>query len=483
MKAKINPHTKKLRLKQCINLPHYGAGVKIFSALLLITALIFISGCGCKKTDPHQYDLKLEVWGFFDDRDNLSDIISNYRNINPNVSDIEYKKLTYDTYEKEVLEALASGQGPDIFLIQNTELPGFVDKISPAPAEILNEKKFRSDFVDVVVTDFLYQNQVAAVPLSVDSLGLYYNKDLFNQAGLTAPPKDWNEFTEDVKKLTKFNSSGEIAQAGTSLGTAYNINRSTDVLSMLMLQNGISMTDSTGRVSFDSPSGEDSLNFYTQFAKRGSAFYTWNPRLHYSTDAFSEGTLAMMFNYSWHVNTVKSKAPKLNFAVAPIPQFTDKPPANYASYWGYAVAKNKIPDVPVSGGVQSAPTVSNETRILEAWKFLAYLTTKPESNIEVTASVGGTTQVVSSNFDPAADYISKTGMPSARRDIIETQKNDSWVGVFALGNLIAKSWRQVDPRSTEAIMAEMIDQVNRGQETIHDAISVAVRRINQLQNL
>ena len=162
---------------------------KIALSCFIILAAVTLSGCGCRQSNPNQYRLKLEVWGPVDDSDAFMSVFQNYRKLNPNVADIVYKKINYDTYKKELLDALASGQGPDIFLIQNNWLPSFKDKIVPAPAEFISEQKFRNDFADVVANDFLDTGVAYAVPLSVDSLALYYNKDFFNEAGITSPPQ------------------------------------------------------------------------------------------------------------------------------------------------------------------------------------------------------------------------------------------------------------------------------------------------------
>lgn len=470
--------------------------IKIFLSLSLLTAVLVISGCGCKQKNPHLYDLSLEVWGTFDYGDALNDVFENYKKINPNISSISYKKITYDTYKKELLDALAAGQGPDIFLIKNTWLSSFGDKIVPAPqvkgAPVVDELKFKSNFIDVVATDFLVDGKIYATPLSVDSLGLYYNKDIFNQAGITAPPKNWNEFIDDVRKLTKINSYGEITQAGAAIGTALNINRSTDILNLLMLQNGTKMTDEAGRADFNNSISENSgsispaenaLNFFTQFANSSSANYTWSSNMHYSVDAFAEGAAAMMFNYSWQANTIKQKAPKMNFAVAPVPQQGNSPRVNYANYWALAVAKNKIPKSDPYGSAETTTPISNETRIGEAWTFLTYLTTKPDGTFAApAASPGAVGTVADPNFDPAKSFLVKTGEPAARRDLVEAQKNDPVIGVFATDNLIAKSWRQIDPESTEIIFAEMIDQVNKGQATVAEALKIAERRVQMLGN-
>lgn len=462
---------------------------KIVSSVIIIGSVLLLGGCGCKQTNPNKYTIKLEIWGLFDNQDAFFDIIENYRRVNPNISNISYRKMSPDTYKKDLLEALASGQGPDIFLIQNNWLPIFADKIIPAPGTVLMEQKFRNDFVDVVADDFLNSGKIYAVPLSVDTLGLYYNKDLFNEAGITAPPRKWSEFMEDVRRLTRFGKDGEILQSGAAIGTAYNINRSTDLLNLLMLQNGTAMVNLlTKRALFDqivkngdqslSP-GENALNFYAQFAKNSSSVYCWNPRLHYSIDAFSESSAAMMLNYSWHMDTIAAKAPKLNFAVASVPQLPNMPAVNYANYWGYAVAKNKTAfDASKPGQV----ALTDEIRVNEAWQFLKFLTAKPEAALNISTNVAGKEKTTAVNFDPAVNYLEKTRKPAARRDLIEIQKNDPKIGIFAAQNLFAKSWYQTDPESLEAIFAEMIDKVNRGAGTPAEVIRAAAQQVNVIMN-
>ncbi len=464
--------------------------IKIVLSFFMLCGVLLLGGCGCKQTNPNKYSLKLEVWGLFDNQEAFMDIIENYRKINPNISEISYRKMSVDTYKKDLVEALASGQGPDIFLIQNNWLPVFADKIIPAPTAVFTEQKFRNDFVDVAANDFLKQGKIYAVPLSVDTLGLYYNKDLFNEAGITATPKNWTEFMDAARRLTKINrADNSIIRSGAAIGTAYNINRSTDILNLLMLQNGTEMVDSQARrASFDqavksgdqnvSP-GENALNFYTQFANNNNSVYAWNPRMHYSIDAFSEEQAAMMLNYSWQIDVIAAKAPKLNFAVAPVPQLPNMPAVNYANYWGYAAAKNKKSfDTSVPGQI----AVSDEVRVNETWQFLKFLTAKPEAALNISTNVAGKEKTMAVNFDPAVNYLEKTRKPAARRDLIEIQKNDPKIGIFAAQNLFAKSWYQSEPETIEAIFAEMIDKVNRGAGTPGDVIRAAAQQVNVIMN-
>ena len=452
---------------------------KIFlGGFLAVSFLVLISGCGCKPV-TQKYKVDLEVWGPIDDTDSYAEIFNNYRKLNPNVGNIVYKKQRIETYEKDLIDALASGNGPDIFLLHNDWLANFSNKIATAPKDILTEQKFRQNFVDVAAADFVSDGDIFAVPLSVNALALFYNKDLFNAAGIVMPPKTWDEFTADAVKLTKVNSTGEMTQAGAAIGTAYNINRSTDILNLIMLQNGLSMVDATGRVNFGREAGAKiALEFYTQFAKSNSGKYVWNPTQHNSIDAFSEGTLAMMLNYSWQIETIKNKSPKLNFAVSVAPQFPGTVPTSFANYWAYGVAKNKVASANATP-TQTAP-VSNDLRIAEAWKFLTYLTTKGEPQTAQASATTGVGRVFDPNFDPAESYLGKTNQPAARRDLIERQKSDPELGVFAESNLIAKNWQKDDPILMETVFAEMIDAVNRGMLSISDAVSGAEKKLTKI---
>lgn len=465
---------------------------KKFGILILILfAVVTFSGFGCKEKSV-SYDMTLEVWGIFDDSDAFTEILNAYRDVNPNVKDIRYRKFTPESYKKDLLDALASGEGPDVFMIHNTWLPSFQDKIVAAPDTLVGEQEFRANFVDVAANDFLRESAVYAVPLSVDALALYYNRDLLNAAGIVTPPTTWEEFNDAVKKLTRVDQFGNITQSGAAIGTAYNVNRSTDLLSALMLQGGAVMTDRDRiRATFTDPvrvgsntqtPGITALTFYTQFARSTSALYTWNKRQHYSLDAFYEGTTAMMVNYSWHYDTIRRKNEKLNFSVAPLPQIVQNQPVNYANYWGLAVAKNKtLPKFDSSTAQRNAIPVTNEMRLFESWQFLRFLSLKHDGDqMTITSAATGAQKASALPFDPAENYLQKTKKPAARRDLLEKQKKDPVIGPFAAGNLIAKSWYQVDPEAAEAILAEAIDAVNNGAAEAQEALSVAQNRISQL---
>jgi len=212
-----------------------------------------------------------------------------------------------------------------------------------------------------------------------------------------------------------------------------------------MLQSGVRMTDinntsaTFSRSVNNTPVGEVALRYYTDFANPNVRTYAWNNSQHYSIDAFTEGTVAMMFNYSHQAGILNQRAARLNYAIAPMPQISESDIKNYANYWAVAVSKNS----PVSN---------------EAWRFTAYLTSK----------------------EGASSYLAQTLRPSARRDIIDLQKNDLRLGIFANQALTARSWYQTDNSAIESVFIEMIDNVNFGRLSVKEALQKAEAEVNIL---
>ena len=416
--------------------------------LVFLTVILILRNVGGGSTGPR---VAVEFWGVFDDRTSFDKIIRDFQSQNPGIT-VVYRQFSFEDYEKEIVNALAAGTGPDIWMIHQSWLPKHIGKLAPLPEKIsgldqplMTFRDFQDQFVEVAVQDLTLGGQIYAMPLYVDTLALYYNRDLFNNAGITAPPNSWDEFNSAVERLTKIDSSSNIIQSGAAIGTSQNVNRSTDILTALMLQSGVRMTDinntsaTFSRSVNNTPVGEVALRYYTDFANPNVRTYAWNNSQHYSIDAFTEGTVAMMFNYSHQAGILNQRAARLNYAIAPMPQISESDIKNYANYWAVAVSKNS----PVSN---------------EAWRFTAYLTSK----------------------EGASSYLAQTLRPSARRDIIDLQKNDLRLGIFANQALTARSWYQTDNSAIESVFIEMIDNVNFGRLSVKEALQKAEAEVNIL---
>jgi len=446
-------------------------------AIIIIAVIVVILGVvayfilsGPSTSDPTKIKAEIIFWNIGDNQTAIKPLLEafnkKYRGIK-----VTYYKKSIETYEKDLLDAMASGQAPDVFVIGNTWLPRYKNKISPMPLskEFITPTDFRKNFVNVASEDFIaapspagpndktvYPEQIYAIPLFVDTLALYWNKDIFYSANIAEPPKKWEEFVEVVKKLTIKDEKG-ISRAGACLGTANNVNRATDILGLLMLQTGTKMVDDKkSKATFDQPitvkssdgeqkiyeAGREALRFYTSFADPRNENYTWNSKMDYSIDVFTEGKAAMMINYSYHLATIKAKEPHLNFGIAPLPQPGDaKTTVNYANYWGLTVAKS-----------------ADQNKVKAAWLFIQWLT----------------------ESDNLKQYLQITNKPTSRVDLVNEQKNDLNLSVFAEQALSARSWYQVNPGAIEKIFSEMIEAVNSGSLDLGKAIKRGAEQVTQL---
>jgi len=394
--------------------------------------------------EPAQEEIILSYFGLWDDKDILEPFIESFEKEYPQIT-IEYKKLSWDDYKDQFIDNISSDDLPDIFVIRGDSSPKYEDYISPCPEGVVTPDDFKNIFAEVGYNDLVSDDQIYGIPLSVDSLALYYNKDLFEEAELNLPPETWDEVKDYAQALTKKDGDGNITQAGISLGTSENIAWSSDILQAMMLQKGISMVDQEKNAIFNlcsskldkvSCPGAETLELYTSFIDPENDWQSWDNSLSRNTEMFAQGKLAMMINYSFQASQIKN--PDLNFAVAPLPQMKEGGGITYARYWALAVSKkSEHPE--------------------QAWEFIKFLSSK-ENNKK---------------------YCKNTSNPTSRLDLINEPQEDPILGVFIQQALSSKSWYKKDAYKVEDVFGKAINKVVEKSLTPLKAIDEAAGEMNE----
>jgi len=422
--------------------------IGVIVAVILIFIGIFtgvLPGLKTQEVPPPQMDLV--IWGVGDEGEAFDSSLLAYNKLYPNIRAI-YKKIDEANYEQELVNALAAGKGPDIFMVSNSWLPKHSDKMLAMPQDKLSITQLRSLFPEVVEKDFFWKNSIYALPLYIDTLALFYNQDIFDNYAIALPPADWLQFKNLIPKLRKTDSNGNLERAAAAIGgSEKNIHNASDILSLLMLQAGSEMTTEnfTGANFVYSKnggqSGTESLDFYTKFADPNDLYYTWNEKMPYSLDAFSQGRAAMIFEYASQVDVLKIKNPFLKIKISSMPQPDTKQEAvNYADYRGLAVSKYaQYPEW--------------------VWDLVIYLAT---------------------NEAVAENYLTVSKRPPALRSLIQKYADDPNIGVFAKQALTAKSWLKPDPEKVKAIFSQMVQAVVSKQLDVYEALSQAEREVSDL---
>lgn len=424
---------------------------KIYPIAFLILPGLLFSGCIFKEKKPAPQqkggEVTLTVWRTEDSEEVFRPIIRSFQSTYKGVK-IRYIKKDPEEYEIESLNALAAGKGPDIWSIRNDWMGRHFDKLIPAPEKAISVAAFQRNFVPVVSQDAIIDGKIYGLPLSIDTLALFYNPKFFREAEIEEPPATWDEFLNVVKKLTK-KEKEKIIRAGVALGLAENVNRSVDILSTLMLQNGTVMVSPDHKqAQFNLPltkvtgekfyPGRSALEFYTSFANRQKEIYTWNAEMPNSLEAFMSERVAMIINYLSAAQYINQIKPEFSFRFAPLPQIKGaSPPVDYASYYIETVTKNsQNPEI--------------------AWEFLKYI-----------AEEG------------SRDYLEATKKPSPRAREIEKERagrSDPW----NFQAQTAQSWYKPDWLKVNQIFGEMIDDVTKRGISSQQAIDNAAIKITNL---
>jgi len=400
-------------------------------------------------------NITLTYWGLWEDSDVinplLAEFVTSYENANPGVTlTINYEKRTFSTldqYKETLLTRLQQGTGPDVFRLHNSWVSAFAAELSPLPSSVLSEENYALRFYPSALSSAKVGTDILALPLEYDGLVLFYNKKLIT-ATVASKIKTWEDFRREAVKLTTWvgndRQKGKILRSGAAIGVANNISHSSDLLSLLLAQSGVSPLTGLNTVA-----AADALTFYTNFAKVDRV---WNETLPFSINAFANGQVAMIIAPSWRALDIAALAPKLSFATAPIPQTPSAQVGgvNWASFWMEGVSKDS----------------ANAT---VAWKLLEFLSQEDQQRA----------------FYAAAAKNRLFGEPYAVRSLAASLSEQPILGPLLSSAPTAVSSKTTDLSGDSAYVTALKQAISDvlGGTKATDALKTAQTTINQLEGV
>ncbi len=376
-------------------------------ALMMAFFTVALSGCTKKTTTTDARATKVIVWSF-EDPDAWKPIKKTFESENKGYT-LEYIQQNLDSsYENKVLNSQLSGTGPDVWAMPNDWVYRHKDKLIPAPAAITKLVNMDETFVQSVKESVQIDGNIYSLSPSSEPLMVYYNPTLIMNAirdmrpsfqdeasydrvkAMFDPlPNTWTNFAENMKYLTK-RTGDRIDVAGAAIGSD-NVSYPQDILYLLMLQNQtkilsddlklatLSLPTSTPVGSQEVP-GKRALEFYASFTNPSSPNYTWNDSMGNDVEAFVNGKVAMIFNYSRLENVLAQKYPTFkDYSRTFIPQVntdTDKI-VDYARFNTFGIS-NTAPDSSVAWNlvynlsVKYSTDITSSSRLFSAYKATSY---------------------------------------------------------------------------------------------------------------
>jgi multiple sugar transport system substrate-binding protein len=275
--------------------------------------------------------ITLEYWGLWEPAEVFEEVFKEFEKDNPGVQ-VRYTKQSHRDYRERLQTAISSGNGPDLFRFHASWTPMLKEELAAMPSSVYTTTEFQDVFYPVAYKQLQSEGQLFGVPLMYDGLALFYNKKMFETAGIQ-PPKTWVELRNAAKALT-LSSGSTIERGGVALGSAKNVDHFSDIVAFLLLQNGADLKKPNSQET------KDAISFYTNFV---TVDKVWSDTLPSSTIAFSRGDVAMIFAPSWRAHEILALNPDLSFATTTLPKLSTEQ-ISWANYWAEGVSskgKNK----------------------------------------------------------------------------------------------------------------------------------------------
>jgi ABC-type glycerol-3-phosphate transport system substrate-binding protein len=382
--------------------------------------------------------------------------LEEFNNLNSSLFKIVYVEKRKDRFQNDFISALASGTGPDIVIMPETFIVQNTDKVLPISYDSYSIRNFSDDFADGASL-FMSKDGIFAMPLYIDPLVMYWNKDIFSTGGIASYPTKWSEFENLATRLTTSSRGGNISQATVAMGSYVNIEHAKDILAALFMQSGNELVRFNTKGEYnvlgvqgpykvllgtvkDSGEQESALRFFLDFSNPAKKAYSWNVAMPNSKAAFSGGVLAVYFGHATDYPDIQKSNPHLNFDVALFPQRDgSKSRITLGNIYGLAVTRGtKNPDIAKQIAISM-------------------------SQADFSRSLSG---VIS--------------LPPARRDLLALGSSNPTASIFYSSAIMSKSWLDPLPSESNEIFKEMVETVLSGIRKESEAISTVGQKLDTL---
>ena len=301
--------------------------IKLFLFSTISSIFIFSSiTANAVEIEYWQYTYKARV-------EAIDKLIANFEKANPDIT-VKHTSFPYADYRKKVSIAISSGDGPDLVQLYYGWLNDYRDGglIQPLPKDTFPHDEIESNFFKMV-SSMKVDGDYWGLPTAVRSLALFYNNDLFSEAGLSGPPETLDQMVEYAKKLTKTDSAGNYIQVGFAVDTdGQDHHFWREVL--IRHFGGQPYSNDGQKVTYNTDAGAEALKYLTDFEKTHKTGS--NGFMNRGQDAFAAGKAGMVLDGSFRISKF-NKTDGLNFSISELPGHNGTR-YNFSSFWANALS-------------------------------------------------------------------------------------------------------------------------------------------------
>ncbi|MDE6181993.1 MAG: sugar ABC transporter substrate-binding protein [Eubacteriales bacterium] len=250
---------------------------------------------------------------------------------------VDLQVITWDSYWTLLEAGATGGSMPDVFWMHSNQANKYMsndillDLTSIVEDGSINIDKFKQDILEM----YTYEEKIYAIPKDTDTIALWYNKTMFDEAGIPYPDETWTweTFYEAAKKLTK--------EDGSQYGTAMNPTNNQDgYYNIIYSMGGSIISDDKKQSEVNNEKTIEAMNFVSEMIN--TVMPPANVMAETGTDVLlSSGKIAMLTQGSWMVAPFRdNEYIAENCDVAIIPKNTDGKRVSLYNGLGWAVSAN-----------------------------------------------------------------------------------------------------------------------------------------------
>lgn len=239
--------------------------------------------------------------------------------------DIKVKPVYAGTYQESIVKAMTavkSGQPPHIAVLLSTDMFSLIDEDAIVAVDSLagsaEDKKWLDGFYKAFMLNSTTDGKIWGVPFQRSTIVLYWNKNLFKEAGLDPDkgPQNWDEMVSFAKKLTKTDANGNITQWGVEIpssGFPYWLFQGLTTPNDVMLMN-----EAGNETYFDKPGSVEALQYWVDLSAKHKVMPGGVIEWGTTPKDFMEQKAAMIWTTTGNLTNIRTNA-GFPFGVAMLP--------------------------------------------------------------------------------------------------------------------------------------------------------------------
>lgn len=245
--------------------------------------------------------------------------VTEFNKLYPDVK-VVLENSSWDEYWKKLEAGATGGSSADVFWLNGPNITKYAkgDVLLPIDDMLKNSDVKLSNYPEALVKLYNIDGVQYAIPKDFDTIGMWYNKKLFDEAGVPYPSDDWTweDFVATAKKLTKADK--------TVYGTAAQFRDQTGIYNTIFAAGGEVISADKKSSGYDKPETQKGIQLFIDLHKEGVT--PSQASLEETEDyvQFLSGKVAMLMNGSWFLNSIVDSEVKDDIDVAALPSVNGK---------------------------------------------------------------------------------------------------------------------------------------------------------------